>query len=281
MSSSLMVNVSKLTDCDYEGIIQSLITNVDIVWVNHLALDINDNIMVKKISELHDAGLVKFWDFETSRDSYTKSSRIITREEYTESKNSIEKMMANKDLDPTSINNTITYDIQERNMLFNLMMARYCGAESIIQRNNVRKMVKSGNEDPLQKYAEYLFNETSIYSVSGLSTADIIELRRYSSSFRKTIQHKIDSQLINGDIPASVIREDCRELSKAYCEEINNRIKGQTTSEGTAAGIIMDMLSFVVNPVTIYNIGQKLWDAVFNRDKRGFVMYLTTLKRLT
>lgn len=166
-------------------------------------------------------------------------------------------------------------------MLFNFLIANYCGAKSIIQRNNTQTIVKSGTQDLMQTYANCLFNETSIYSVSNLSVDDIIQLRKYSSSFRKKIKSHIDDHLINGSIPISVIKEDCHNISKEYCEEINSRIEGLISFKGTGVSLAMDIMSFWIMPVTVYSIAQKLWDAIFHKDQRGFVMYLTTLNKLT
>lgn len=281
MESSLMVNVSKITDCDFEGIIQSLITNVDTVWVNRLTLDINNPEIVKKIAELKEAGFVKYWDYEMTGKHLNSVSRIITAEEYRNIESYIAEMMEDINTHIVNINNTITYDIENKNMLFNFLIANYCGAKSIIQRNNTQTIVKSGTQDLMQAYANCLFNETSIYSVSNLSVDDIIQLRKYSSSFRKKIKSHIDDHLINGSIPISVIKEDCHNISKEYCEEINSRIEGLISFKGTGVSLAMDIMSFWIMPVTVYSIAQKLWDAIFHKDQRGFVMYLTTLNKLT
>ena len=281
MESSLMVNVSKITDCDFEGIIQSLITNVDTVWVNRLTLDINNPEIVKKIEELKEAGFIKYWDYEMTGKHLNSVSRIITAEEYRNTESYIAEMMEDINAHTANINNTITYDIENKNMLFNFLIANYCGAKSIIQRNNTQTIVKSGAQDLMQTYANCLFNETSIYSVSNLSVDDIIQLRKYSSSFRKKIKSHIDEHLINGSIPISVIKEDCHNISKEYCEEINSRIAGLISFKGTGISLAMDIMSFWIIPVTIYSMAPKLWDALLYKDQRGFVMYLTTLNKLT
>lgn len=280
MESSLLVNVSKITSCDFEGIIQSLITNVDTVWVNRLTLDINNTEIVRKIFELKDAGLVKYWDYEMTGKDLESVSRVITAEEYRSTESYISEMMEDINTNSSDINNTITYEIENKNMLFNFLIANYCGAKSIIQRNSISRTVKSGAPDMMQTYAKYLFNETNIYSVSNLSVEDIISLRKYAASFRKKIQSYIDERLINGTIPLSAIKEDCRSMSKEYCDEINGRIAGQISGKGTSISLAMDIMSIWVMPVTLYSIAQKVWDAIFHKDQRGFVMYLTTLQKV-
>jgi hypothetical protein len=109
---------------------------------------------------------------------------------------------------------------------------------------------------------------------------DIMLLRKYSSAFRKKIQTYIDKHLINGTVPTAVIKEDCHSISKEYCDEINSRIASQISKKGLGISLLMDIASIWIIPVTLYNIGQKLWDSVFHKDQRGFVMYLTTLKNI-
>ena len=275
-----MVNVSKITSCDFEGIIQSLITNVDTVWVNRLTLDINNKEIVRKISELEEVGLVKYWDYEMTGKDLNSLSRVITAEEYRNTERYIAEMMEDINSNTASINNTITYEIENKNMLFNFLIANYCGAKSIIQRNNTNRTIKSGAPDLMQTYVKCLFNETNIYSVSALSVEDILTLRKYSSSFRTKIQSYIDDRLINGTIPISAIKEDCQKLSREYCNEINGRIAGQISGKGTGVSLAMDIMSIWIMPVTLFSIAQKVWDAIFHKDQRGFVMYLTTLKKI-
>lgn len=281
-NSALMVNVSKITDHDYESIIQSLITNVDKVWINALSLEINSDSVVKKLLSLREAGLISFWDYELSLHGNMSSSvdRIITCEEYKESNAYIQEMM--QDMIKNRIerqSDFTTFNIEKKNLLSNFMVAKYCEAGSIIQRNTVSTSVTTGENDLLQVYAQYLFNQTNIYSVAGLSVEEIIELRKYSKYFRKKIQTHIEKRLISGSIPISSIRQDCESISREFCEEINSRIKGGATIEGTGAGIITDIASIWLVPVTLFSIGQKLWDTIFHREQRGFVMYLTTLKK--
>ena len=94
-NNALMINVSKITTCDYESVVQSLITNVDVVWINPLSLEINSAQVVKKLLNLKEAGLIKFWDYELSLHGNTQLiiDRIITSEEYKESNIYIQEMM--------------------------------------------------------------------------------------------------------------------------------------------------------------------------------------------
>lgn len=280
-NSSLLVNVSRLTKCDYESIIQSLITNVDLVWVNALALEINLPEVQQKLSALKEAGLLKVWDYEMSMNARSSGSvdKVFSIEQYRDSSLYLDAMM--NDL----ISNTMqspsdftTFSIEKRNMLSNLLTAKFCGAESIIQRNSIRTNVATGKADLFQEYSKSLFNQTNISSVSGLSIDEILTLRKYSQYFRKKIQEQIDANLVSGEIPLSIIRQDCERLSKEYCSEINARIKGNLTLKGTGTGVALDIASIWLVPVTLYSIGQKVWDAIFNREQRGFVMYLTTLQ---
>ena len=280
-SSALMVNVSKITDCDYESIIQSLITNVDEIWINALALDINSSSIVNKLLSLKEAGLMNFWDYELNLNerNILNLDRVITYEEYKESNIYIQEI-----LDDIT-NNTMkkqsdftTYNIENKNMLSNFMIAKYCNNNSIIQRNTPCTSVSTGEADLLQAYAKYLFNYTNISAVSGLTIEEILTLRKYSKYFRNRIKTYIEKNIVNGNIPISTIKKDCEEISKEYCEEINNRIKHSLTLRGIGKGIALDIASIWIIPVTLYSISQKLWDAVFNREQRGFIMYLTTLK---
>lgn len=281
-NNALMVNVSKITTCDYESIVQSLITNVDVVWINALSLEINSAQVVKKLLSLKEAGLISFWDYELSLHGNALSpiDRIITSEEYKESNIYIQEMM--QDIVKNSIeqqSDFTTFNIEKKNLLSNFLIAKYCGAESLIQRNIVNMSVATGEKDLLQTYAQYLFNQTNICTVSGLSIEEILELRKYSKYFRSKIQMHIDKRLVNGNIPISVIKKDCELISKEYCEEINSRVKSGTTLVGTGTGIALDIASIWLVPVTLYSIGQKLWDTVFHKEQRGFVMYLTTLQK--
>lgn len=281
-NNALMVNVSKITDCDYESIIQSLITNVDEVWINALALEINPEPVVRKLLSLKEVGLVNFWDYEVSLhgNRLVTVDRIITSEEYKESNAYVQEMM--QDIVKNRIEHQsdfTTFNIETKNLLSNFMIAKYCEAGSIIQRNTVSTSVTTGEHDLLQVYAQYLFNQTNIYSVANLSIEEIMELRKYSKYFRNKIQEYIDKRLISGNIPVSSIRQDCESISREYCEEINSRIKSGATIKGTGTGVALDIVSIWLGPLTFYSIGQKLWDMVFHRNQRGFVMYLTTLRK--
>lgn len=281
-NSSLLTNVSKLTQHDYESVIQSLITNVDTVWVNALAFEINSPEVKKKMCELMEAGLVKIWDYEVSMNKHSKKivNKVLTLEQHkknTARLNAIMQEKVNKGFDVSS--DFTTFNIEQRNMLSNLLTAKFCEAESIIQRNSIRTNITTGNTDMFQVYADCLFNETNIYTLSGLSVDEILKLRKYSKHFRKKIQEKIDEHMISGEVPISVIRQDCKELSREYCDEINSRISGSLTTFGTGTGIVLDIASFWVMPVTFYSIAQKLWDAAFHQSQRGFILYLTTLKK--
>lgn len=281
-NNALMVNVSKITDCDFESIIQSLITNVDVVWINALSLEINTDIIIKKLLGLEEAGLIKFWDYELSlhKTNLATTNRVITNEEYSQSNLYIQEMM--QDIiknSSTQQSDFTTFNIEKRNLLSNFMIAKYCDASSLIQRNATRVSVSTGEEDLLQIYSQNLFNQTNIYSVSGLSIDEILELRKYSKWFRKKIQECIDIKRINGSIPISEIRQDCEKISREYCDEVNSRIKGGATSFGTGINVLLDIASIWLSPVTLYSIGQKLWDSIFHKEQRGFVMYLTTLKK--
>lgn len=281
-NNALMVNVSEISVCDYESIIQSLITNVNKVWINALSLDVNSGPIVKKLLSLKEAGLINFWDYELSLhgNALSKIDRVITSEEYNETNVYIQEMM--EDIVRNSIDHQsdfTTFNIEKKNLLSNFMIAKYCKAGSLIQRNITSIHVKTGEVDLVRIYAQQLFNETNIFSVAGLSIDEIIELRKYSKYFRNKIQTYIDEKLVNGNIPISIIRKDCKLISQEYCEEINSRIKGGATTGGTSKGIALDIASIWISPVTLYSIGQKLWDTIFHREQRGFVMYLTTLQK--
>lgn len=283
-TSSLLVNVSKLTTCDYESVIQSLITNVDLVWLNALAFEINDSDVQSKLYMLKDAGLLKVWDYEMALNSHSSPlvDKVFTVDEYKESKQYLNALMEEyiaKNLQ--TVSDFTTFKIEQQNLFSNFLTARFCGAESIIQRDSSRINVANGQTELFSQYSQQLFNKTDIYSVGGLSVDEILELRKYSKFFRKRIQKEIDNRVIKGDIPLSIIREDCEKISKEYCEEINSRIKSGATSSGTGLGLVLDIASFWLPDVTIFSITQKLWDAIFHTDKRGFVMYLTTLRKST
>lgn len=283
-TSSLLVNVSKLTTFDYESIIQSLITNVDLVWLNALAFEINDPVVQNKLHSLKEAGLLKVWDYEVALNSHSSPlvDKVFTVDEYKKTKVYLDALMEEyiaKHLQITS--DFTTFKIEQENMFSNFLTARFCGAESIIQRDSSKIIVSNGQTELFSQYSKQLFNKTNIYSVSGLSVDEILELRKYSKYFRKRIQKEIDSRVVKGDIPLSIIREDCEKLSKEYCEEINSRIASGSTPLGTGWGLVLDIASFWLPDVTIFSITQKLWDTIFHNDQRGVVMYLTTLRKST
>ena len=280
-NDALMVNVSKIDSGDYQSIVQSLITNVDKVWMNSVALDINSKEIVNKLLLLNEAGLIEFWNYELGLKEKSKIGRVITIEEHSESNAYIQEMMReiiNNDIKRSS--DFTTFNIEKKNLLSNFLIAKYCDANSIIQRNMVSKSVKTGKLDLLQMYSQYLFNEINMsFYADNMKVEDIVELRKYSRFFRNKIQHYINDNLINGDIPLSIIKRDCIEISKEYCEEINSRIHDDVTLWGTGKGLVLDIASIWLVPVTLYSIGKRLWDAAFNREQRGFVMYLTTLQK--
>lgn len=273
--NSLFANVCMLTEYDYESIIQSLITNVDAVWVNALALEINTSEMGKKLYALKEAGLVRTWDYEMSMSKHSVETlnKVLTVEEYRNNSEYLDAMVSSlvkSSMDRSS--DFTTFNIESRNMLSNFLIAKNCGATSVIQRNSIWN-VSSGKQDIFQLYVNCLFNQTNIRSVSDLSVEAIMQLRKYSQHFRDKIQEQIDAHLVSGDVPMSVVKQDCEQLSKEYCQEINKRIGGSPIK-----GIALDIASIWLVPVTMLSISQKLWDTIFNRKQRGFVMYLTTLQ---
>ena len=96
-TNSLLVNVSKLTTCDYESVIQSLITNVDFVWLNALAFEINDPDVQNKLYMLKEAGLLKVWDYEMALNSHSSPlvDKVFTVDEYKEDLK--KKLLENKE----------------------------------------------------------------------------------------------------------------------------------------------------------------------------------------
>lgn len=279
-NSSLLVNVSKLTHCDHESIIQSLITNVDEVWINALAFEINDSEVERQLRALNEAGLVRVWDYEKSMSNHSTNmvAKVLTVEEYKAHAEYVEVMMEELvKARMTQSSDYTTFNIEMRNMLTNLLTAKFCNAESIIQRDSRRVDISTGKQDVFQRYTDCLFNYTNIDSVSALSIESILELRKYSRFFRDRIQKMINDHILTSDIPLSQIREDCRKLSMEYCNELNARIRGGISPSGTAKGVALDIASIWLAPVTILSITQKLWDSVFNRKQRGYIMYLTTL----
>lgn len=281
--SSFLVSVSEITEHDYESIIQSLITNVDLVWVNALAFEINPPEVNKMMHELVDAGLIKIWDYEVSMNKHSAQmvDKVLTLEDHKKNAGYLDAMMddlVSRQLDTSS--HFTTFNIEQRNMLSNLLTAKFLESESIIQRNTSRINVVTGNPDMTQAYADCLFNETNIYSLSGLSIDEILKLRKYSQYFRKKIQEKIDAHMVSGEVSFPIIRQDCKELSREYCEAVNSHL-GDLTIRGMGKGLALDIASFWISPLSYYTIAQKLWDAIFHRNQRGFIMYLTTLKKST
>lgn len=281
--SSFLVSVSEITEHDYESIIQSLITNVDVVWVNALAFEINPPEVNKMMHELVDAGLIKIWDYEVSMNKHSAQmvDKVLTLEDHKKNAAYLDAMMddlVSRQLDTSS--HFTTFNIEQRNMLSNLLTAKFLESESIIQRNTSRINVVTGNLDMTQAYADCLFNETNIYSLSGLSIDEILKLRKYSQYFRTKIQEKIDAHMVSGEVSFPIIRQDCKELSREYCEEVNSRLS-DLTIRGMGKGFALDIASFWISPLSYYTIAQKLWDAIFHRNQRGFIMYLTTLKQST
>jgi len=280
-NDALMINVSRIDNCDYQTLIQSLITNVDRVWINSVALDINSKEIVDKLLLLNEAGLVEFWNYELGNKHNNQNSRIISYEEHSKSNEYIQEMM--QEIIKNDIQRSAdytTFNIEQKNLLSNFMIAKYCGANSIIQRNMLSKSVKTGELDLLQLYSQYLFNEMRIsFSADNMNINDIIELRKYSQYFRNKIQNYINENLINGDIPISTIKRDCMQISNEYSEEISARIRGDITLLGTGKGILLDLASIWLVPVTLFSIAKRLWDAAFNREQRGFIMYLSSLQK--
>ncbi len=281
-NSSFLVNVSELTVHDYETIIQSLITNVDQIWINALALEINSKDVQKKLLTLKEAGLIKIWDNEISTHSLSSTmiDDVLTIEQSKENAKVLNEFMhgiVSNDMEKSS--DYTTFNIECSNMLSNYFTAKSLGADSIIQRNAVRTIISTGTKDFIQPYSECLFNITNIRSVSGLTIDEILKLRKYSVYFRNKIQEQIEKHLILGDIPPSLIKQDCEKLSKEYCKEINSRIMSSINDSYIGKGIALDIASIWIVPVTLFSISKKLWDAVFNREQRGFVMYLSTLQK--
>lgn len=282
-SDALLTNFGEIRDTEYESILQSLIVNVDRVWLNANSLKRCEQGIYRNIMQLHEARIVCLWNYEENcSGDCSIIDKIITFEEHKSSKASLKEYIdcrVREDLKDSS--EYTTFKIECSNHFTNMFTAKLCGADSIIQANSTRLDLKSGQEDIIQKYAQYIFNETSIASISGLTVEDIIRLRKYAKAFRETIQKKIDAHMIGGLVPVSIIREDCREIVRQYCDEINSRILDDSTTFGTIKGLTLDIASIWLPFMSYLPIGEKLFDSIFHYKQRNFVMYLTTLKRKT
>lgn len=287
LNSTFIVNVSRLQAVDYESIVQSLITTSDTVWLQAMVLDANNTDMTNKIMELIDAKLVKLWDYEVQLGKTSiQPSRIITIEEFKEADEYTTQLVS----DMTDNKNSslphefTTLNIEMKNTFSNMVLADYCGAETMLKRCNSLTSVNNKNTDDykiFEMYTKYLFNMTSISSMQCLSVDDILELRKFLPAFRTEIHNKIKNHLLSGHIPSSEIERDCKELSKRYCEMIDEAVSEKYGTNRITEGIMIDILSLLVSPLDYFQSLHKVYDLVFNRNERGFLMYLYKLRQKT
>jgi len=287
-SSTLLVNVCRLQPVDYESIIQSLITNTDYLWLQSMAMDVNDKSTVYKIEQLIEVGLISLWDYEKRLGKGTaKLNRVITLEEYKEADQYTTQLVSEMTYQNTRMlsSDYTTWNIEKRNTFSNLIIANYCGASSLLQRSapSLVSLHIAGQEgsDLLQLYSKYLFGKISIQTLSNLTIEQILELRQLSAFFRNEIKIKINSHLLSNEIPLVQIEQDCNELYMKLSEMVDAAIMDKYSTQKIGESLSLDILSCFIEPLSYFLKGQKIYDLIFKRKQRGFVVYLSKLKKFT
>jgi len=287
-SSTLLVNVCRLQPVDYESIIQSLITSTDFLWLQSMAMDVNDKPTVYQLEQLIESELVSLWDYEKRLGKRTvKLGRVITLEEYKEADQYTTQLVSEMTSQNTRMlsSDYTTWNIEKRNTFSNLIIADYCGASSLLQRSapSSASLHIAGQEgsDLLQLYSKYLFGKISIRTLSNLTIEQILELRRLSTFFRSEIQKKIDSHLLSNNIPLIQIEQDCNDLYVKLSEMVDAAVMDKYSTQDIGESLSLDILSCFIEPLSYFLKGQKVYDLIFKRKQRGFVVYLTKLKKFT
>lgn len=281
-----MTNVSRLEIGDYESAIQLLVTSSDTIWLQSMAMDVNNKDIIYKIDQLIEAGLIELWDYEIKLGKNNrKVEQVITWDEHSESTKYISELILehSQEIKKRPESEYTIWNIEQRNTLSNQFIAKKCGANSMIQRIGTQEnpVIKRGNRVDLhQEYSKYLFNYTNIKSLSKLEIKNILELRKLTKYFREEIQNKI-AEFPLDNIPVSHIRKDCEDLSKKYCEIVNETMEHRFSNSGIMNNMALDILSLFSPIVTWGQIGQKLGDLLFEKEQRGFVLYLTRLQKYT
>ena len=92
-SDALLTNFAEIRDTEYESILQSLIVNVDRVWLSANSLKLCTQDIYRNIMQLHEAGIVCLWNYEENCNSgnYSFMDKIITFDEHKASKDSLKE----------------------------------------------------------------------------------------------------------------------------------------------------------------------------------------------
>lgn len=292
-NSVFMPNVAKLQTFDYQGIVQTLITRTDVVWLPKMALDVNEPSMLRRIEELKEAKLIKLWDYEKSLSRNSrKPDKIITLEEHEEIENCkslfVEEMMRNSELDRHSDYTTV--NIERKNAITNILLAERCGSNSIVQRypgNFIDRTIdsqtinyKRSGDELADLYTPFLFGKTVMGNLSELSIEDIVDLRKLSKYYRSKIQeyaHEHSSTLI----PEAKIKQDCEAIHEEYEKLIQEDVGEKFSLLSLGGDITLEILSCFVSWIPYISLSKNIIETITKRKDRGFVMYMSRLSTAT
>ena len=286
--STLLVNVCRIQPVDYESIIQSLITNTDSLWLQSMVMDVNGKDMISRIERLMEPGLINLWDYEKRLGKSTAEiKRVITLEEYAEADQYTTQLVSEMAAGSTNMvsSDYTAWNIEKKNTFSNLITAKYCGASSLLQRSVPTRIATFHNEndgsDLIQLYSKYIFAQTNIRSLSNLTIEQIIDLRKLSIYYRNEIQSKLNDHILPSNVPISIIEKDCEEITRKYCETVNEIVLENYSTKGLLQSLALDITSCFIEPLSYFLMGRKVFDLVFKRKQRGFIIYLTKLQKFT
>ncbi len=291
--------VPEINRFDWEQIVQSLITYGEEVWMksgSNISAKIVDDErkhVSSCLNELIEERIIKTWSFETDKSKST-NNRVISKEEHIELYNNINSSISYQ----SGVNNNllqgknidkVTRFIEMRQELWNIGLASLCGANSIVYGKSNSDFVKSNRfyrYDELSKsFTETLFKKFNVPSLSGLSAADILELRLEAVKYRKKIDVFIEKLATNNsEFLDEAIISKCNEIYDEYLNQVYNLVIEKTRSNvvnNTIKDVTINTVGIFMPIAGFLSIADNLFDYFENKENIGFIFYMIMLLKKT
>ena len=294
--SLLVEQKSPISIIQWDEIVRNLIMFSDTIWLHRSAVAFDQNLDTALerhyelvYSDLIDAGLIKFYSFESDSDIDCKnSSRVITREEHLKLYDTIidkvnepHKYLYDSLQDPERTSRII----EQRNELWKYGLATLLESEISFNYKNTKRIdPEITNRSLNSKMTSELFTAFGISSLSHLDANDIITLRSNSQKHRKTIQDITTKARTD---PNTTITKVVNDEYKEAIEKIN-QLATDVTGNGAVKNLVINSTINIVSlipfsyiilvPLTALVCGKDLFEFLRSRKKYGFVLFMNTLK---
>jgi len=278
---------------DWEFILRSLITHSQAVWLRasvefapNIPSEIRHHLEITK-NELISADLIRTWDLELTSTRNPSTQRVITVEEHKElddivtgEVNQVHSLEFKIDSIDRGAKNV---DLQRD--FWNLGLANYCGASTVILKSVGSNLSTSGRVHGLSnfnlssEFARKFFDKLGINGLWRLDVKEILTFQESSRFYRAEMESLFANRINWND---RYIDKCVEELAGTY-EEVSSKLlkKGSTKSFAfnTAEDIIANTLGIFFPIVSVAPLSRKFYDWVSKRNTVGFVLHMYELKK--